>query len=685
MVVSRIDKSITYPDIKVVDSDDQGLDATLYEVELEPGFDATIALGNPRFVFADKGVLYIPVYLIEGIRVGDQIGVYEFLSSAYPNLIDEDNDFDISKLDNHLPLFYAHVTSSYLKDKKKVAVVETERVDEEEADDDDDEEEEDEVVEVDADGEKLSATVPQTPTVLEQLLGKEDADDDEGEENVDTREEEMKERIGFDARAAKNWVQRFMKNRNYGIIDNEGSGHCLFAVIRDAYKGVKIDITVDELRQKLSDKVTDGVLKDFKEQYDMYSTIIPRSKSELIRISAEMKALERREALEKGRDAKLALVTHGKELLEEFRRVQREKEHAENLFKEFRFLEGIDTVEQLKAVIRTCKFWANAWAINTLERILNVKLVILSEENYDARDRDNVLQCGDFVDEDIKEKGEFKPRYYIVVSYDGSHYKLVTYKDRRIFRFHHIPYALKELIRLKCMEQGDGIYNYIPKFKRSSVKIRTDEGAEDVGISEEERSDEGLSRASKAKFDPTTVFQFYSKSRDKAPGKGAGETVKIENIMKFSELDGIPNWRRGLSNFSIHPFELDGHQWQSVEHYYHANKFKRGFPDFYLQFSLDSGSELSVDPAMAKAAGGKTGKYKGKQFRPKTVVIDEGFFSDGNNERVLLEGQYAKYSQNETAKSLLLATKDAKLQHFVRGKKPIVFYDTMIIRERLKG
>jgi hypothetical protein len=110
---------------------------------------------------------------------------------------------------------------------------------------------------------------------------------------------------------------------------------------------------------------------------------------------------------------------------------------------------------------------------------------------------------------------------------------------------------------------------------------------------------------------------------------------------------------------------------------------KPGYKEFYDQFALDSGSELSKDPAMAKSAGGKTGKYKGKQFRPKSIVMDADFFPSGRNAAAMEEAQLAKYTQNEGAKNVLLATKNAKLQHFVRAAPPIVFNDTMRIRAKL--
>ena len=692
MVVSRIDKSITYPDVKAVDEGDLGLLASIYQIELAPGLEGTIALGNVRFTFLDKEILYIPVYLVEGDNVEDQIGVYEFLSASYPDLLDADNDFAISKLTNPLPLYYSYVTNAYLKDKLGKRTTGTAadkpagKTDEEDdvivvSDDDSDAGSETDNGETD----ELSPTVPNSPTVLEQLLGEEDTDDDEGVEKGDTRLEEIQERNRFDAKKAANWLQLFMRNTNYGIVDNEGRGDCLFAVIRDAYKGIGVDISVAQLREKLSERVTEDVYRNFKEQYTMYATVIPQSRLDVARLSSNIKKLEKSAKRQRDRNLKYVLIEQAREYVVERRRVRREKKHAEALLREFSFMKDVNSVEELKQKVRSCDFWANAWAINTLERILNIKLVILSVVNYRAGDIENVLQCGTAVDADIEKKGVFKPKYYIMTEYNGGHYKLITYKNITIFRFNQIPYSIKELIRTKCMERGDGIWNYIPKFKNFGKIITTDEGAEDIGQKSKEAKDEGIDKAADVKYDDTTVFQFYSRSKNALPGKGAGEKIQPENAMKFADLAAIPNWRQHLSNFSVFPFELDGHRWKTVEHYYHANKFKQGNPDFYLKFSLDSGSELSEDPGMAKAAGGKTGKYKGKQFRPKTVTIDKDFFSSGRNQKTMLDGQYAKYSQNPAAKALLLATKDAKLQHFSRGQPPIVFYDTMIVRKRLQN
>ena len=63
-------------------------------------------------------------------------------------------------------------------------------------------------------------------------------------------------------------------------------------------------------------------------------------------------------------------------------------------------------------------------------------------------------------------------------------------------------------------------------------------------------------------------------------------------MKEFSDLASMNGWRKILSNFYVEPFDLDGQKWNSVEHFYHAQKFKKGNPEFYLKFSLDSNSEI---------------------------------------------------------------------------------------------
>jgi len=186
-------------------------------------------------------------------------------------------------------------------------------------------------------------------------------------------------------------------------------------------------------------------------------------------------------------------------------------------------------------------------------------------------------------------------------------------------------------------------------------------------------------------FDPSVVFQFYSKSRDLEPGKGSGEKIPDDKIPEYEELSKIKNWRKMLSNFYESEFTLDDKRWLSVEHYYQGAKFKKENPEFYEQFSLDSDSDISKDPNLAKSAGGKSGKSKGKLIRPSNIKMDKDFFLDNRSSNEMKRAQREKYKQNEELKRMLLLTKDAKLTHFSRGSPPIVFNETMELRKEFRN
>ena len=183
-------------------------------------------------------------------------------------------------------------------------------------------------------------------------------------------------------------------------------------------------------------------------------------------------------------------------------------------------------------------------------------------------------------------------------------------------------------------------------------------------------------------YNPNTIFQFYSKSIDKPPGMGLGEKVPKELISDYSKLNEILNWRWALDNSYHAEFTLDDLKWLSVEHFYQASKFKNDNYDFYYLFSLNSSSDISNDAELAKAAGSKSGIFKGKNIRKSGVIIDADFFQ-GRNSEVLEYAIYAKFSQNKTLSNILLFTNDAKLIQFnKKGNK--VAHELMKVRQILK-
>jgi predicted NAD-dependent protein-ADP-ribosyltransferase YbiA (DUF1768 family) len=178
-------------------------------------------------------------------------------------------------------------------------------------------------------------------------------------------------------------------------------------------------------------------------------------------------------------------------------------------------------------------------------------------------------------------------------------------------------------------------------------------------------------------------FSFYSKSADAKPGRGKGETVI--NPKDYTELEKIKDWRKALSNFHIAPFILDDNEWNSVEHFFHAVKFRNNkIPsenyEFYKTFTVNGERPWSTNPIFAKQAGkaGRKSIRKGKEYVfdgiidgvkiPKNVQMREDFYTSNVDSRLQKVAFLAKFTQHDDLKRLLLSTGDAELWHYTGNR-----------------
>ena len=678
MVLSKIDSEISYPELKSVDSDDFKKEANLYQIEID-GIEVIIAVGNSKNTFESKNILFFPVYLVKHNNKVIQIGVYEIKASDYISHLDDSNNLDVEKLND--PLIYNFVTDSMLKKNRMEPEKPLRKIDKEKKKEDEEEDQEDSDNESKVNIEEPVGEIPPerksifvfTKGVPIPPLLKEETKKKSSELTLEYngKTKDLKK---------DNWVQKFMENKNYDIIDNEGGGDCLFATIRDAFSSIAQQTSVDKLRKRLSEEADEALFLNYRKYYDDAKKTIVDETNQIKQYDIEYSSIRQSFANVIDMHEKKLLADTATETKKLHDKLVQDKKMTKRLLDEFNFMEGIDTLEKLKKKIRHCSFWGETWAISTLERVLNIKTINLSSEAYKSSDLTNVLNCGQLNDSILENKGVFTPEFYLILDYTGYHYKLVSYKKKQIFKFSEIPYAIKKLIVDKCMERNAGPFSLIPdfqRFKTGNVKP----------VLKEPQYEELTEAKLRGLYDDEIVFHFYSKSNDKPlPGKGAGEKIPNNMVKDFSHLETIKEWRKKLSNFWVQKFTLDNHQWASVEHYYQASKFKNGFHDFYLSFSLDSGTDLSKDPSMAKAAGGKTGLYNGKQLRPVEVTIDADFFSKTTNRdnKEMYASQYAKFTQNKDLEELLLATRNAKLTHHVRGAEPVIFDNLMMIREKIR-
>lgn len=176
------------------------------------------------------------------------------------------------------------------------------------------------------------------------------------------------------------------------------------------------------------------------------------------------------------------------------------------------------------------------------------------------------------------------------------------------------------------------------------------------------------------------IFCIYDNAPSALPGKGKYEKIPESDIDDFKTLETFKDWRSRLSNTNHSVFMLDGHKWYSVYHYYMACQFKLSNPEFYLSFSLDSGSPISRSISKAREA---SNMEKETVLRSENIKPDGDYFSSTRHNEEMFYAMNANIEQHEDLKRILLNTKKAKLMRFVKKdgvSKFVIDSDLIYIR-----
>jgi predicted NAD-dependent protein-ADP-ribosyltransferase YbiA (DUF1768 family) len=625
-------------------------------------------LGAPNFEHLNSKIIFFNIYLVNNSSIVSKIGIYETNNSDYNSLLDHNGDIDLNKLSD--PIMFPYSKSLIMNNYDLIDDFETmsnapSEVDTSTSISSDEEEEEEANSEAASEASAKSSINYNLMTLISQ-----------------SKEESDYEIANYEEDPKDVWVNKYLRSNKYEIVDNEGAGDCFFAVLRDALKTVKIETSVKSIREKLANEVDQTIFQTYKELFDLYYNNMKTTQEQLKTHKHKHNTLKKMITGTSDGPDKIKLIQDAKDNFNTFTSINTKGKELEDLAHEFQFMKDVNSVQDLKKVIKEVggAYWADNWALSSLERIYNVKFIILSQNHFVEGEKEHVLQC---ISPDIKleERGIFEPSYYIMADYfQNNHYKLITY-DKNLKRgaltFSEVPYKIKELILERCMEKNAGLYVLIPDFKTFANK----HGVETTSISKKSAYDTlvDTKKPKSQDYDDSIVIQVYNKSKHAKVGEGSGESIKPElkiskNVLELNNKKKYPEWRKKLDNeFLVTNLKIDGINWTSVKHYMLASRFN-GITDIISKFKKDGVYGSNIEEAQ---------KFYESQLAKKsiksTLINDEEFkkMEPGLLEKAL----YAKFTQNDELRELLLLTGNALITLFKPSKGAIPFVELMKVRK----
>jgi hypothetical protein len=197
-----------------------------------------------------------------------KIGIYETNNTDYASILDSNGDVDLNKMSepiifpfakplimNNYELIDKFETMSNTSDFNSTNDDTSDITSDIELDEDEDEDEDD-AEDDDGNDDKPQKLISEKYDLMEL--------------NGQTKEESDYEISKYEEDISHKWINNYLKSNKYEILDNEGGGDCFFAVLRDALRSVKIEISVKSIREKLANEVTEEILETYKEFYGLF-------------------------------------------------------------------------------------------------------------------------------------------------------------------------------------------------------------------------------------------------------------------------------------------------------------------------------------------------------------------------------------------------------------------------------
>ncbi|NDH07867.1 hypothetical protein EBX93_18455 [bacterium] len=300
--------------------------------------DVKIAFAIGKYNDNYPNIYWFPIYLVLKDNTVIQIGLFEILSSEYTSYLNDDNGFNVCKLTN--PVLYSFVDRKFMDDIDYFEPL----------------------TDVYSDRNSNEATISDVFYTASKIP-----------ERIKLKEETSK-----DAKAIKdeyveskenNWVQRYMHNNNYNILDGDDTAECLFVAIRDAFATIGEITTIPKLRNKISNSVTEDIYNDYKRQYSTYEEILSKLDKEISELKTLHEKLSSDILNNKSIDEKVKIKLHRNIVAEEHNAKKLLKKDIDKLQSTIKYMKRINNVEQLRNAVRKCDFWFDLTLIPLVEDV----------------------------------------------------------------------------------------------------------------------------------------------------------------------------------------------------------------------------------------------------------------------------------------------------------------------------
>lgn len=682
MVQSRISHDIEYREEMSVMPEDRGKKAIVYEIEIMNVL-VKITIGREKYEFEPKGVIYYPIYLLHQPDLSikpilKKIGVFEINKNQTLKMYDEDGDIDIDKFTNG-PLIFSIITEKFLKtsmpNKQNNTLPPPVSINAQKP-----------APDYLTNGIPITKPLPtQSITASRGIFEIDPTATKRPPLPEETEADAEQHRREFKEGPRTNWIQQFTKNPHYGIMsDMETTSpyNTFCEAIRTAYATAGMTTTISRIKNIIADNLVDADYRAYKRLQDDFVYRITAIKQEADDIAASVKLYANRMKKNDNRMEQLKMI----------KEVERLKQIHEGLKQEYRKLtrlngaliknQTLKTFEEYRAWVRETDILPiTPDIISATEIALKCKFIILEEDAFAAGAEDEVLNCGR-VHRSIT--SPYDPAHYIFLAHAPNDlYRVISYRKHCLLLFREIPFDFKEILIInKMREQNAGSFYLIGAFRdlKSARGIPAD-----LGRPHYTELPENIDELTDGKhlFSVAQTFTISRNTPDRIPGSGLGGE-EIDHFADFIKLAcNHPHWRRQLDDtWNSHPFTIDGLRWASVTHYIEAAKFRKGFPEFYRKFSLDTPGKLSTDCDMAKnVADLKKREYD--QIRPEGIRIDADY-ALGRREKDRATALTAKFSQNQELADMLKATREAIIKIYRRRAPPLIDITLLQIRSKLR-